>query len=83
MDCSALFQGSFPVLGVELATLASSALAGGFFTTNTTWEAHWLPKLPGKFRINCVKNGALNLLYWNLIIASPENMYIIGINLAL
>ena len=26
--------------GIELATLSSPALAGGFFTTSATWEAH-------------------------------------------
>ena len=29
----------FPDPGIEPASLASPALAGGFFTTSTTWEA--------------------------------------------
>ena len=31
--------GDFPDPGIEPASLASPALAGGFFTTSTTWEA--------------------------------------------
>ena len=32
--------GHFPDPGIELASLVSPALASGFFTTSTTWEAH-------------------------------------------
>ena len=32
--------GDLPDPGIELSSLTSSALAGGFFTTSTTWEAH-------------------------------------------
>ena len=31
--------GNLPDLGIEPTSLASPALAGGFFTTSTTWEA--------------------------------------------
>ena len=31
--------GDFPNPGIEPTSLASPALAGGFFTTSTTWEA--------------------------------------------
>ena len=31
--------GDLPDPGIELEALASSALAGGFFTTGATWEA--------------------------------------------
>ena len=31
--------GDFPDPGIEPASLASPALAAGFFTTSTTWEA--------------------------------------------
>ena len=31
-------------LGMELQSLKSPALADGFFTTNTTWEALFAPK---------------------------------------
>ena len=39
--------GDLPDPGVELASLTSPALAGGFFTTNATWEApdHRRPSL--------------------------------------
>ena len=36
--------GGLPDPGIELESLRSPALAGGFFTTSTTWEAHWLGK---------------------------------------
>ena len=36
----ALLQGNLPDPGVESASLMSPALAGGFFTTNATQEAH-------------------------------------------
>ena len=32
------FRGSSPNPGIKPASLASAALAGGFFTTGTTWE---------------------------------------------
>ena len=31
--------GNLPDPGIELVSLVSPALAGGFFTTSTTWEA--------------------------------------------
>ena len=31
--------GDLPVPGIELMSLTSLALAGGFFTTSATWEA--------------------------------------------
>ena len=40
MGCHALLQGNLPDPGIEPESLTSSALAGGFFTTSTTWEAH-------------------------------------------
>ena len=36
--------GALPYLGIKSTSLTSPALAGGFFTTNTTWEAHLLDK---------------------------------------
>ena len=35
----ALLQGVFPAQGSNLRLLMLPALAGGFFTTNATWEA--------------------------------------------
>ena len=32
--------GDLPIPGIEPASLTSPALAGGFFTTSATWEAH-------------------------------------------
>ena len=32
--------GEFPYSGIEPMLLTSPALAGGFFTTSATWEAH-------------------------------------------
>ena len=32
--------GDLPDPGIKPASLTSPALAGGFFTTDTTWEAH-------------------------------------------
>ena len=37
--CHALLQGNLPDLEIKPASLMSSALAGGFFTASTTWEA--------------------------------------------
>ena len=42
--------GDLPDPGIELESLRSPALAGGFFTTSTTWEAHWLGKGKGQTR---------------------------------
>ena len=42
MGCHALHQGIFPTQGSlqpEPVSLMSPALAGGFFTNSTTWEA--------------------------------------------
>ena len=39
VGCHALLQGDLPHPGIEPASLMSPALAGGFFTTSTTWEA--------------------------------------------
>ena len=38
--------GNLPALGIKPVSLASPALAGGFFTTSTTWEDRW--QLPTK-----------------------------------
>ena len=37
VGCHCLLQGSSPFPGIELTSLASPALAGGFFTTSATW----------------------------------------------
>ena len=40
VGCHALLQGIFPTPGSNPRLLTSPALAGGFFTTSATWEAH-------------------------------------------
>ena len=42
MGCRAFSPGDLPDPGIESMSLRSPALAGGFFTTSTTWEAHLL-----------------------------------------
>ena len=37
-----LLQGDLPDPGIEPVSLMSPKLAVRFFTTSTTWEAHWL-----------------------------------------
>ena len=39
VGCHALLQGDLIDPGIEPISLMSRALAGGFFTTSTTWEA--------------------------------------------
>ena len=36
-----LLQGNLPNPGIQPTSLASLALAGGFFTTSATWKAQW------------------------------------------
>ena len=39
VGCLVLLQWTFPDPGIEPASLLSPALAGGFLTSSTTWEA--------------------------------------------
>ena len=39
---AAPFSRGLPTLGIEPTSLMSPALAGGFFTTSTMWEAHFM-----------------------------------------
>ena len=48
VGCHALLQGNLPDSGIEHRSLKSLALAGGFFTTSATWEAHICMYLRGK-----------------------------------
>ena len=43
VGCHALLQGNLSNSQIKLRPLMSPALAGGFFTTSTTWEAHISP----------------------------------------
>ena len=40
VGCHFLLQGDFPDSGIKPMCLTSPGLAGGFFTTSATWEAH-------------------------------------------
>ena len=47
--------------GIELVSLLSPALAGGFFTTSATWEAcmknYHLPEVKTKSVVNAIKHA--------------------------
>ena len=43
--CRAILQGIFPTQGSNLHFLSLSALASGFFTTSTIWEAHCIQNI--------------------------------------
>ena len=45
--------GDLPDPGIEPASLMFPALAGGFFTTSTTWEAHCII-----IKVHCVSSKA-------------------------
>ena len=53
VGCCALLQGELPHPGIKPVSLMSQALAGGFFTTSSTWEAPKRGKLCGKYRCKC------------------------------
>ena len=55
--------GDLPDPGIEPTSLTSPALARGFFTASTTWQAHWLGTRP----------------YWKCWREQPENTYICNI----
>ena len=57
--------GELPDPGIELASLMSPALAGGFFTTSTTWEA-----LAGEWIHVCIwlSHSAIHLKITTLLI---------------
>ena len=48
VGCHALLRGNLPDSGIEHRSLKSLALAGGFFTTSATLEAHICMYLHGK-----------------------------------
>ena len=49
VGCNALLQGIFPTQESNPSLLQCPALAGGFFTTNITWELPYLSKMLLKF----------------------------------
>ena len=52
VGCHSLCQGDLPDPGIKLASLVSPALAGGLFTTSTTWEAQKGGVIIPKFYMN-------------------------------
>ena len=48
----AFLQGNLPDSGIEPMSLMSPALAGGFFNTSATWEAHKIVMLNIKKKNN-------------------------------
>ena len=62
-----LFQGNLPNLGIELLSLTSLTLAGGFFTTRTTWE---VPVVCLASYYN-IWDGWVSVLYGTEILGSP------------
>ena len=62
-----LFQGNLPDPGIELLSLTSLALAGGFFTTRTTWEVP-IVCLAGYYNI---REGWVSVPYGTEILGSP------------
>ena len=74
VGCCALFHGNLPNPRIEPVSLMSPALAGGFFTTSSTWEALQTTDCTNKCELllkagNCFKAGSGNvecLLYARL-----------------
>ena len=53
--------GDLPNPGIELESLISPALAGGFFTISTTWEAHSHPDIHAIYLFSCVLPSSYSL----------------------
>ena len=65
-------QGDLPDPGIEPVSLRSPVLAGGLFTTSTTWEAHFkCPKAKGPGQSDAAlfssRGGALG---WSQLLSS-------------
>ena len=70
MGCHFLLKGNPPDSGIQPASLASPALAGGFFTTSATWEAQdkaW----KWKWKWSCVRLFATP---WTVAYQAPPSM---------
>ena len=82
VDCYALLQG-LPNPGIAPTFLTSPALAGGFFTTSTTWEGK-LPKSVSIFSFDlppkCLRPSRpecpTGLSHWNLLIPCLLNLFL-------
>ena len=55
--------GDLPDPGIKPVSLTSPALAGGFFTTSTTWEAH-------------INYASINLTFDHLELKRPPSLHI-------
>ena len=72
--------GDLPNSGIQLVSLLSPTLAGGFFTTSTTWEArgekwmHLKPPLSQGFLrrlVICTAIGTLRCCWWEGDLVQP------------
>ena len=73
--------GDLPDPGIETLSLKSPAMAGGFFTTSTTWEA---PEVKGIIHQAPLSMESYRQEYWSgLPFTSPEDLMIQGSNLGL
>ena len=75
LGCHFLLQGIFLTQGSNWSHLGLLPLAGGFFTTSTIWEAHWLEKgkRPNKRKISevpmfCLRDYTVPLRQKNWIV---------------
>jgi len=82
VGCHALLQGNLPDAGIESVSLMSPALAGGFFTTCTTWEALMISKIQIKttkthhvtsFRMTIIKKS--EMIEACMIISDIEHLF--------
>ena len=73
VGCHALLRGIFLTQGVEPVSLASPALAGGFFTTRATWEA-----LPHSRQHICLEKRILKVFIMLLFITVKNGEMLIG-----
>ena len=65
MECQDLLQG---ILGIKSASLISPTLAGRFFTTSATWEAHILDTSNGTpLQHSCLENPTDGGAWWATI----------------
>ena len=62
--------GDLPDPGIELGSLMSPALAGGFFTTSTTWEAPSIPEIAQKKKKLVMSSNHLILCHPLLLLPS-------------
>ena len=69
VGCPVLLQGNLPYPGIEPASHMSPSLAGGFFTTNTTWE---VPSFLSKSTIFLGSTKEASTILWGV---DKSNMF--------